>query len=104
MFNVGERVICVDAFMQLHIREEILGNMPNWVVKDQKYTIRGFTDNEGIVCGIWLEELRNKPVTFKLLGGKLQEPAFATWRFRKLEPAELQAEVVENVEELKLVA
>lgn len=103
MLEIGERVICIDAFMQPHTRKELEKDMPNWVVKDQKYTIRGFTSNKGICDGVLLEEIKNPHKYFKLID-RIQECCFATWRFRKLEPAELQVEVVENVEELKLVA
>ena len=62
--------------------------------KDEKYTIRGFTSNNGIVDGVWLEEIKNDYKFFRLIG-RFQEPAFALWRFRKLEPAEIQMEVIE---------
>ena len=103
MFEQGERVVCVDSSKKPHTREELEKDMPNWVVKDEKYTIRGFTSNKGIVDGVWLEEIKNDYKFFRLIDS-FAEPAFGTFRFRKAEPAELQAEVVENSEELKLVA
>ena len=103
MLEIGERVICIDSAKKPHTREELEKDMPNWVVKDEKYTIRGFTSNKGIVDGLWLEEIKNPHKYFKLID-RIQECCFATWRFRKLEPAEMEEEVNENSEELKLVA
>ncbi len=94
MFQIGEKVICINNSMQPHTIEELKKDMPNWVKKDEKYTIRGFTSNNGIVDGVWLEEIKNDYKFFRLID-KFQEPAFALWRFRKLEPAEIQMEVVE---------
>lgn len=97
MFEVGQRVICIDDTMQPHTIEELKKDVPNWVQKGNKYTIRGFTDNDGIVDGIWLEEIRNRPLYFKLLG-RLQEPAFALWRFRGMKEDEVLVENDELVE------
>ena len=94
MFQIGEKVVCINNSMQPHTIEELKKDMPNWVKKDEKYTIRGFTSNNGIVDGVWLEEIKNDYKFFRLID-KFQEPAFALWRFRKLEPAEIQMEVVE---------
>ncbi len=94
MFQIGEKVICINSSMQPHTIEELKKDMSNWVKKDEHYTIRGFTSNNGIVDGVWLEEIKNDYKFFRLID-KFQEPAFALWRFRKLEPAEIQMEVVE---------
>jgi len=94
MFEIGEKVICINNSMQPHTIEELKKDMPNWLKKYEKYTIRGFTSNNGIVDGLWLEEIKNDYKFFRLID-KFQEPAFALWRFRKLEPAEIQMEVVE---------
>lgn len=99
MFEIGEKVICVEDYKLPHTREELDNDCPNWVKKDEKYTIRGFNDNNGIVTGVLLEEIRNSPKYFKVID-KIQEPAFRTDRFRRLEPAEKQ----EEVEEFKMVA
>ena len=100
MFDIGETVVCINSAKQAHTIEELDKDMPNWVVKDEKYTIRGFTSNEGIVDAVWLEEIVNKPVIFKLLGGKSQEPAFSTSRFRKLKENEIKQKV--NINQLQL--
>lgn len=82
--DVGDKVICINDSIDLDKMEEIKKDFLMWVKKDNEYTIREFLDNDGIVTGVLLEEIRNFPVYFKLLG-RAQEPAFATWRFRKIE-------------------
>ena len=56
-------------------------------------------DNNGIVTGVLLEEVHNFPKFFKLIN-RFQEPAFAQWRFRKLNYASLPAEAISEVDEL----
>lgn len=87
MFEVGEKVVCIDSSMQPHTVEELKKDMPNWITKGEIYTIRGFTANNGIVDGVWLEEVVNTPKFFRLIN-RVQEPAFALWRFRKLQYGE----------------
>ena len=82
MLNIGDKVVCINSALQLHTVEELRRDMPNWVKQDNVYTIRGFVDNNGIVTGVLLEEITNPLKYFKLIK-KLQEPAFAQWRFRK---------------------
>jgi hypothetical protein len=98
MFEINEQIVCINASMQAHTIEELSKDVPNWVKQDEKYTVRGFNDNNGIVCGILLEEIVN-PVKFFKLINKFQEPAFAEWRFRKLAPSE----VTQNVEQFETV-
>ena len=98
MFEIGEKVICVDSSLQPHTAKELAKDVPNWVKKGEKYTIREFKENDGIVLGILLEEVVNKPIYFKLLG-RVQEPAFGTFRFRKLHLNEVESEV-ESMEEI----
>ena len=98
-FNVGDRVVCIDASMQPHTVEELKKNVPNWVKKDQEYTIRAINHNRGIVTGLLLEEIDNPIIYFDKIG-KFQEPAFAEWRFRKLKPNESMVEVVSEVLEM----
>jgi hypothetical protein len=60
------------------------------------YTIREILDNNGIVPGLLLDEVHNFPKFFKLIN-RFQEPAFALWRFRKLNYAtSSEAEVHEE--------
>ena len=67
MFEIGEKVICIDSSMQPHTIDELNKDMPNWVKKNEKYTIRGFTSNNGIVDGVWLEEIKNDYKFFRLI-------------------------------------
>ena len=98
-FYIGDRVVCIDASMQPHTVDELKTNVPNWVKKDQEYTIRTIHNNRGIVTGVLLEEIDNPIIYFDKIG-KFQEPAFAEWRFRKLKPNESMVEVVQEVLEM----
>jgi hypothetical protein len=82
MFEIGERVICVDQSVKSEFILEFLHAYQQWVVKGQEYTVREVYHNDNIVTGVLLEEIRNIPIYFKIIN-RTQEPAFATWRFRK---------------------
>ena len=98
MFSINDRVICIDSSKASHTIEELNADVPNWVRKGDKYTIRGFNENDGIVVGVLLEEVVN-PVKFFKLVNRMQEPAFAQWRFRKLSPSEsFEEEETDEVE------
>jgi hypothetical protein len=92
----GDKVVCIDAKIEPEKAEEIRRDFEIWVAKDKEYTIREILDNNGIVPGVLLDEVHNFPKFFKLIN-KFQEPAFAQWRFRKLNYA--TTEVVEEHEE-----
>lgn len=95
MFEIGEVVICCEDYKLPHTREELSENMPNWVKKGQKYTIRAFNDNQGIVVGVLLEEVVNPVLYFKLID-RVQEGAFRLDRFRKLAEDEVSAEKIKQ--------
>lgn len=82
MFQIGDKVICVNDYKNPETRKELLIDMPNWVKKGEKYTVRGFLDSD-FVIGVYLEEVKNPVKYFKLIN-KVAEGAFATWRFEKL--------------------
>lgn len=84
MFRVGDKVICIDDSISLEIREKVLRDYDNWVLKGEQYTVREVLFNDDIVTGILLEELHNFPIPIGLIK-KFQEPAFAEWRFRKVQ-------------------
>lgn len=84
MFEIGEVILCCEDYKLPHTREEIDKNMPHWVKKGEKYTVRGFNDNNGIVVGVLLEEVVNPQLYFKLID-RVQEGAFRTDRFVKLQ-------------------
>ena len=98
--KVGTKVICVDDSIRPEMVEWQRQYCPNWVKKDSKYTIREFDDNDGIVDGVLLEEVENRPV-FLTKWNRVIEPRFATWRFREMEDDKQDANVVE--EEVELV-
>jgi hypothetical protein len=97
----GDKVVCIDAKIEPQKSEEIKRDFEIWVTKDKEYTIREILDNQGIVPGVLLDEVHNFPKYFKLIN-KFQEPAFALWRFRKLNYATTQA-AEEHEEELASV-
>jgi hypothetical protein len=85
--------------MQPEAVEELKRTVPNWVKKDEKYTIREIKTNRGIATGVLLEEIDNPVLYIKLIGG-FQEPAFAEWRFRKLKSSEDLVEVHQEILEM----
>lgn len=96
LINVGDEVICINDSKPEGWTIDVF---PQWVSKDSKYIIREIFDNDDIVVGVLLEELRN-PLVYQKLIGKEQEPAFATWRFSKLRTAfEIEEEVNYNQSE-----
>ncbi|RFZ90481.1 hypothetical protein D0C36_22115 [Mucilaginibacter conchicola] len=102
----GDKVICINDKIDPEKSEEIRRDFEIWITKDKEYTIREILDNNGIVTGVLLDEVHNFPKFFKLIN-RYQEPAFAIWRFRKLNyasaPAEALSEIQELVEEEQLV-
>jgi len=94
----GDKVICVDASIDPEKAEEIRRDFEIWITKDKEYTIREILENNGIVPGVLLDEVHNFPKYFKLID-RMQEPAFAIWRFRKLNYA-TRAEAEEEEAEL----
>lgn len=81
-YDIGDMVYCIDDSIKPEMLMELADDMPNWIKQDKKYTVRGFNDNDGIVVGVLLEEVHNPLKYFKLIN-RMQEPAFATWRFKK---------------------
>lgn len=97
----GTRVLCVDdSILPDHI-VAVVNHFPNWVLKGSRYTIREFLDNDGIVPGVLLEEVRNPPIFIPLIG-RWQEPAFALWRFREAPPIHLADGIFEDVEPVEV--
>jgi hypothetical protein len=85
----GDKVVCINDKIDPDKVEEVKQDFEIWITKDKEYTLREILDNNGIVTGVLLEEVHNFPKFFKLIN-RFQEPAFAIWRFRKLNYATSQ--------------
>jgi len=96
MFDIGDKVVCIDSSMQTHVVEELKKDCPNWIKKDNIYTIRAIIDLDFVV-GVYLEEVSNPPKWFKVVN-KFMEPTFRINRFRKIE--EITKEISVEQEEL----
>jgi hypothetical protein len=90
----GTTVLCVDDSIRPEAMIAVVNHFPNWVTKGKRYVVREFLDNDGIVPGLLLEEVRNPDIFIPLIG-RWQEPAFALWRFRELTPLDPVEEEVE---------
>ena len=98
--NLGSKVKCIDDSIKAEEFFMVIQVYKQWVKKDQEYTIRAIFDNDGIVTGCVLEEIVNDPIPQKLLGGRMQEPAFRLSRFVECEEAATEVEVEELIEVL----
>ena len=94
----GDKVICINDKIDPEKSQEIRKDFEIWITRYKEYTIREILDNNGIVTGVLLEEVHNFPKFFKLIN-RFQEPAFAMWRFRKLNYNTSPAEMVSEAEE-----
>lgn len=93
--RVGDKVVCINDRIDPDKLEEIKNDFENWIVKNEVYTIREILDNDGIVPALLLEEVHNFPKFFKLIN-RVQEPAFATWRFSKFEMLKEEMKLVDH--------
>lgn len=100
MFEIGDKVICIDDLIAPEHFASVMKSFQCWPIKGKEYTIRDIFYNDDIVCGIVLQEIVNIPIFIPLLK-RVQEPAFATWRFRKREVT-YNTEQVEELEEIKI--
>lgn len=98
--QVGSRVVCIDDSIKADEIFLVASVYKQWVKKDREYTIRQIFDNEGIVTGCVLEEVVNDPIPQKLLGGRMQEPAFRLSRFREVEKSKQKEIVYEYIESI----
>lgn len=96
MFEIGDEVVCIDDMIKPEMLFSVANYFPNWVTNGKKYTIRGFTDNDGIVDGVWLEEVVNPEIFIKLIN-RTQEPAFGLFRFAKSETNRAEIEIKEEI-------
>lgn len=74
------RLRCIDDSIKGDQIEFVCMVYPQWVKNGEQYTVRQVLENDGIVTGVLLEEVRNEPIYQQLLG-RYQEPAFRMSRF-----------------------
>lgn len=100
--RIGQKVVCIDDSIKPGKEEFVRAVYPNWVKKDETYTIRDIRDNNDIVTGIVLKELVNQPIYIHLIED-FQEPAFRMDRFRELDEFEETEELSEVVTTEKVI-
>lgn len=81
------KLLCIDDSIKADQLEFVSLVYPNWVKKGRHYTIRQVLENDGIVTGVLLNEVKNDPIFQKLLG-RDQEPAFRLSRFVEITECE----------------
>ena len=96
--DIGTRILCVDDSIPAHLDMEIFKKeFPNWVKKDEKYTIRDIFYNDNIVTSIIVNELKNPILFFPGTINRSQEASFRITRFRELEEDEVEEEELQAV-------
>jgi len=95
-FNVGDRVVCIDDSKPKDFKPH---HFPNWVVQDEIYHVRAILNNDDIVPGVLLREIKN-PMLFIPLINELQEGAFRETRFSLLKSAQMIMETEEHSAEV----
>ena len=96
--DIGTRILCVDDSIPAHLDMEIFKKeFPNWVKKDEKYTIRDIFHNDNIVTSIVVKELKNPILFFPGTINRSQEASFRITRFRELEEDEVEEEELQAV-------
>lgn len=96
---IMSKLICIDDSIKAGMEEFVAHAYQQWVKKDKPYTIRQLLENEGIVTGVLLNEVRNEPIYQKLLG-YVQEPAFRMNRFAEIEENHAEIYMEEAIGEL----
>jgi hypothetical protein len=94
--KVGDKIVCINQAKQPHTKEVLDKDVPNWVEQDKVYTLRAIVDYDFVVAYL-LDEIHNPPLFFKTIN-RVTEPAFASWRFRKLEEDEEIVKIKEEIE------
>ena len=96
--DIGTRILCVDDSIPAHLDMEVFKKeFPNWVKKDEKYTIRDIFYNDNIVTSIVVKELKNPILFFPGTINRSQEASFRITRFRELEEDEVEEEELQAV-------
>lgn len=81
------KLLCIDDSIKADQIEFVCMVYPEWVKKGQQYTVRQVLENDGIVTGVLLNEVRNDEIYQQLLG-RYQEPAFRMNRFVEITECE----------------
>jgi hypothetical protein len=100
--EIRQKVVCIDDSVKVGQEEFVAKAYKQWVKKDQVYTVRAVLDNNDIVTGILLKEVKNNPIYIHLIDD-FQEPAFRLSRFRELnefEPVSKEEEVVNIIKQI----
>ena len=96
--DIGTRILCVDDSIPAHLDMEVFKKeFPNWVKKDEKYTIRDIFYNDNIITSIVVKELKNPILFFPGTINRSQEASFRITRFRELEEDEVEEEELQAV-------
>lgn len=95
--KTGAKVVCIDDGIKPEMMMTICNYYGNWVKKGKTYTVREVLQNDDIVHGVLLDEVRNEPIYIDLIGKK-QEPAFGMFRFREVEDDKMMESVEHYVE------
>jgi hypothetical protein len=96
LLDIGDEVICKDSFIKPENKVSVNKNFPIWIKQGAKYIVRDVFRNDDIVVGIVLQDRKNPEIYIPLLK-RMQEPAFAFWRFEKLRGAfEMSEEEIEE--------
>lgn len=96
--KVGAKVRCIDEAIKPNMLLTISKYYQNWVQNGKMYTVREVLQNDDIVHGVLLDEIRNEPIYIELIGKK-QEPAFGMFRFREVQD-DMMMESVEHYVEM----
>ena len=83
----GDKVVCIDDTIKAEMLISVSNMYRNWVKKGQIYTVREILNNNDIVTGVLLKEVRNQLVYIDLIE-RQQEPAFGLFRFRVIDECE----------------
>ena len=98
--DINSRIVCVNDSIPSYVDIEVFKKeFPNWVKKDEKYTVRDIFYNDDIVTSIVVVELKNPILFFPNTINRHQEASFRIDRFREIE-YEVEELVNEKVEEL----
>jgi tRNA uridine 5-carbamoylmethylation protein Kti12 len=81
------KLLCIDDSIKADQIEFVCMVYPQWVKKGEQYTVRQVLENDGIVTGVLLEEVKNEEI-FQQLLGRYQEPAFRMSRFVEITECE----------------